>query len=371
MNLDKESRQIFQDSAREWLVDNASITHFRAQRDKQSCVSGHESWQEMAALGWPGIMVPEDLGGSGLGITELGLIIEQAGHHLCASPLLSTGLIAVSALTLCQQTDYSQAKLRAIALGELKVALALEENHHHNPQAVSAVAKQHADGWLLSGEKIHVAEAGSADALLISARTEDSNRLGLFLVSAENIEIKPLQLIDSRDHANIAFDNISVPADALLELGDESCALLDKVLDRACIGLAAEMLGTATAAFEMTLEYLKIREQFGQIIGSYQALQHRAAKMYIEIELARSVVEKALQAVDEDSPEVAVLASQAKALMGDTLQHITNETIQLHGGIGMTDEHDAGLFIKRARVTEYLYGSSAYHRDRFATLRGF
>jgi alkylation response protein AidB-like acyl-CoA dehydrogenase len=181
----------------------------------------------------------------------------------------------------------------------------------------------------------------------------------------------PLKLADSRGAANITFAGVEVGADAVLGKVDDGHALLEKTLDRARAGLAAEMLGAAVQAFEVTLDYLKTRVQFGQVIGSFQALQHRAAKMFTDLELARSCVEAALAAIDNDSPEVPELVSLAKAKMGDTLHLVSNEMVQMHGGIGMTDAHDAGLYLKRARAQEATFGGQAYHRDRYARLQGY
>jgi alkylation response protein AidB-like acyl-CoA dehydrogenase len=371
MILDAESRQLLQDSARDWLLEKSPVSHFRALRDSQDLVCGDEIWRGMVEMGWQSIMVPENNGGSGLGMAELGVILEQSGRNLTPSPLLSTSLIAVTALTLCEQTEYCREVLEAIADGNKKVALAVDETRHHKPATVTTVAKREGDGWLLAGQKLSVADAVSADALLVSARVEGADTIDLFLVDSAAVVINPLRLIDSRDHGTLLCDNVSVSDEARLTSINKQYCLLDQVLDRARIGLSAEMLGSAWAAFELTIEYLKIREQFGQLIGSFQALQHRAAKMYVDLELARSVVNAALIAVDENDPDVPALACKAKAMAGDVLHLVSNEAIQLHGGIGMTDEHDSGLFLKRARVTEYLYGSSAFLRDRFASIRGF
>ncbi len=171
--------------------------------------------------------------------------------------------------------------------------------------------------------------------------------------------------VDSRGAADLRFENVE--ADALNGGAD----VLDQILDRARIGLAAEMLGQASEAFEITSEYLKTRKQFGQVIGGFQALQHRAAKMFTELELTRSCVMAALDALDRDAKDIPALASLAKARAAETLHLVSNELVQMHGGIGMTDAHDAGLYLKRARVAEGLYGGASYHRDRYARLNGF
>jgi len=371
MTLDTESLKLIQDSAREWLAETCPVSRFRALRDSQGVVTGNELWEGLVELGWQGLMVPEEQGGSGLGMVAMGLILEQLGRNLAPLPLLSTGVIAVSALTLCQHTDISRDALAKIAGGDLRVALACDDGHHHQAGKTTTTAVRTDGGWLLSGSKQSVADAASADAFLISAEIEAGKPAGLFLVDAHRVRVEPRHLVDCRDHGAIGFADILVPHEALLAAADPADCLVAQVLDHARIGMAVEMLGCAWGAFEMTLEYLKLREQFGQLIGSFQALQHRAAKMYVDLELARSVVDAALVAVDNKDPDLPAIASRAKALVGETLVLVTNEAIQLHGGIGMTDEYDAGLFLKRARVCEHLYGNCAFHRDRFAAARGF
>ena len=188
---------------------------------------------------------------------------------------------------------------------------------------------------------------------------------------AAGVTTTPLHTVDNRAAADISFEDVAVPLSAILGDIGEGWAVLDPVLDRARACLAAEMLGTATQAFTITLDYLKTRNQFGQLIGAFQALQHRAAKMFTELELTRSAVQAALDAIDAGAPDTASLCSLAKARANDTLHLVSNEMVQMHGGIGMTDVHDAGLYLKRARVAEALYGTSSYHRDRYARLGGY
>ena len=238
-------------------------------------------------------------------------------------------------------------------------------------------AQGSSSGFVLTGKKTFVAEGMAADILVVCARTSgvagSTEGLSLFLVPADarGVARQRLTLIDGRGAADIQFDNVSVGPEAVLGNVDAGWAVLDPTLDRARACLAAEMLGTALAAFEMTIDYLKTRVQFGQPIGAFQALQHRAAAMYGELELSRSCVEAALAAIDAQGDDIALLCSLAKAHVGATLFLVSNELIQMHGGIGMTDAHDAGLYLKRARAAEYLYGNRAFHSDRFARLSGF
>jgi alkylation response protein AidB-like acyl-CoA dehydrogenase len=334
------------------------------------------AFAEMAEMGWTGVIVPEEFGGSDFGYLSLGLILEETGRTLTASPILACSA-AAGAIVLGGNDAQKANWLPRIASGETVGALAVDEGPHHNPTKVATRASKSGGGWKLDGAKTCVLEGSAAGLLVVSARTSgeaaDKDGISLFLVpgDAKGVKRTALKLADSRGAANIAFDGVEVGADALLGEEGKGSALLEKVLDRARAALAAEMLGSATQAFETTLDYLKTRVQFGQVIGSFQALQHRAAKMFTDLELSRSCVEAALSAIDNDSPDVPELVSLAKAKMGDTLHLVSNEMVQMHGGIGMTDEHDAGLYLKRARAQETAFGGQAYHRDRYARLQGF
>jgi alkylation response protein AidB-like acyl-CoA dehydrogenase len=205
-----------------------------------------------------------------------------------------------------------------------------------------------------------------------SGKPTDEKGITLFLVpaNAKGLSRKRRELIDSRGYADLKFDNVEVGADAVIGKADDGGSLLTKVLDRVYASIAAEEVGVALQAFETTLEYLKTRVQFGQVIGTFQALQHRAANLFTQIQLARPTVDEALTAIDIDAADVSEMASLSKATANDLVNYVTREMIQLHGGIGMTDAHDAGFYIKRARTLEASFGSSAYHRERFARLKG-
>ena len=328
-------------------------------------------------MGWTGVIIPEAYGGSGFGYLGMGLILEQTGRTLTASPLLASALAAASALMLGGTEAQKQRRLGPIAAGDSIATLAIDEGAHHRPSHVALVAKRDGAGFRLSGAKTFVLEGMAADLLVVSARTSgaagDAAGISLFLIdaAAKGVTRTALKLADSRGAANIAFDDVEVGADGLLGAEGQGWSLLEKVLDRARAGLAAEMLGAASQAFETTLDYLKTRVQFGQVIGAFQGLQHRAAKMFTDLELARSCVEAALEAIDSDADTVPELVSLAKAKVGDTLHLVTNEMVQMHGGIGMTDAHDAGLYLKRARAAEITFGGGAFHRDRYARMQGY
>ncbi|MCB1688673.1 MAG: acyl-CoA dehydrogenase family protein [Halioglobus sp.] len=373
-----EEQALIKDQASAWVIDKAPVSSFRALRDSNSGQGFQpETFKAMVDMGWTGILVPEQYGGSDLGYLTCGLILEQLGRQLTASPLFTSSLVGASALMLAGNTAQREALLPGIVNGSAIVSLALDESSRHAPLQTACEAGQSGDSFILNGKKTFVAEGMSATHFVVAARTSghpgEAKGISLFLVAAqtEGVERVALPTIDSRDYARLSLTDVRVESEAALGKVDEGLPVLEAILDRACIGIAAEMLGTASQAFDMTLDYLKTREQFGRVIGSFQALGHRAASMYSLMEQSRSCVEAALQAVDAGADNVPELASLAKCQVGKFLFAMSNELIQIHGGIGMTDEFDAGLYLKRARVLEASFGNRAYHRDRYATLMGF
>ena len=368
-----EEQTMLRDAARTWTQEKSPVTALRKARNAGT---GYDPalWTEMGQMGWTGVVIPEAFGGSEFGYVGLGLILEETGRTLTSSPLLSTALASASALILGGSQAQKEAWLPKIAAGEIIAALALDEGAHHAPEMTATQARKTADGYVLTGSKTFVLDGLFADLFVVAAR--ESGRPGetagvfLFLVpaGAKGLTVKALKLADSRAHAQLSLDGVAIGAGARLDGGFET---LEQTLDRARAGLAAEMLGQAAQAFDITLDYLKTRRQFGQLIGSFQALQHRAAKRYSDLELSRSAVEAALAAIDGGANNVPELVSLAKARMGDTLHLISNELVQMHGGIGMTDEHDAGLYLKRARIAEAALGGQTWHRDRYARIHGY
>jgi alkylation response protein AidB-like acyl-CoA dehydrogenase len=372
-----EEQQMLKDAAKSFMQEQSPVGRLRKVRDANLDGFDKDLWKEIVDLGWTGILVPEEFGGSALGYLGLGVVLEEAGRTLSPSPLLSTALIGASALLLGGNAAQKGEWLPKIVDGSAIVALAVDEGPHHTPAKTALKAEKAGAGYKLTGKKMYVADGHVANLLIVPARTSgkagDSKGITIFLVPADAKGVKrtTLKTMDSRGAADIEFDGVEVPASAVLGSVDAGGELLDQILDRARIGLSAEMLGSASQAFEMINAYLKTRVQFGQLIGSFQALQHRAAKMFTELELTRSCVIGALDALDENRNDIAEMASLAKARAGDTLHLISNECIQMHGGIGMTDAHDAGFYLKRARVAEGLYGNQAFHRDRYATINGY
>lgn len=373
-----EEQTMLRDAAKGWTTDSAPVGALRKLRDGKSGKSfDPAAWAQMGQMGWAGVIVPEEHNGSAFGYLGLGLVLEETGRSLVASPLLSTALIAASALNLAGSDAQKTSWLDRIALGEAVATLAVDEGSHHAPARTALAATRSGAGFTLNGSKTFVIDGEAADLLIVAARTSgkpgDTNGLTLFLVpgDAAGVTRTHLALADSRGAAQISFKDVSVGADAVLGEVDKGWAVLEPTLDRAYAGLAAEMLGTASAAFEITLEYLKTRTQFGQLIGAFQALQHRAAKLFTDLETTRSCVEAALEAIDAQTGDTRALASLAKAKACEVLHLASNEMVQMHGGIGMTDAHDSGLYMKRARVAEALFGGASFHRDRYARLQGF
>jgi len=373
-----EEQSMLRDAAKSWTQEKSPVTAFRKMRDSGVEIGyDAKAWNEMAEMGWAGVIIPEEYGGSAFGYLSIGLILEEMGRTLTASPLIASGVGAASALVLGGSDAQKSEWLPKIADGSVVGALAVDEGAHHAPDKVALAATKSGAGYSLSGAKSFVIEGLAANLLVVSARTSgqsgDKDGITLFLVPADakGVSRKRLALADSRGAANITFDKVEVGADAVLGAVDKGWDVLEKTLDRVRAALAAEMLGAANQAFETTLDYLKVRVQFGQVIGSFQALQHRAAKMFTDLELARSAVEAALQAIDADSPDVPELVSLSKAKMGDVFHLVSNEMVQMHGGIGMTDAHDAGFYLKRARAAEAAFGSQSYHRDRYARINGY
>ena len=373
-----EEQSMLKDQANAWARDESPVTSFRQFRNS-GAENGYadNTWAQIAAMGWTGILIPEALGGSGMDHATFGVVLEETGRQLVASPLLASGLVGASALLLGGNETLSQQWLPRIAAGSAIVTMAVDEGPHHAPEQLALAATRSGDSFKLDGSKVFVLEGGSADAFVVAARTSgtagEQSGITLFLVPADTagISVSNLKTADSRGYADLRFNGVEIGADAVLGEVDKCFALLDALLDRARAGLAAEMLGTACEAFDRTLEYLKTREQFGQVIGSFQSLGHRAATLFMDMEFARSCVEAALRAIDADDPETPILCSLAKCKAGEFLHDMSNDMIQMHGGIGMTDEFDAGLYLKRARTLEASYGNRSFHRDRYARLRGF
>jgi alkylation response protein AidB-like acyl-CoA dehydrogenase len=367
-----EEQVMLKDAARDFLREQAPVSHLRKLRDSGNMEGfSRELWAEMAGMGWPAILVPEEHGGLGYGYTGLGIVLEESGRTLTPSPLLGTALAGVAALTAAGTSEQCAALLPAVATGEILLALACDEHANHQPDRSDTEALVLDDGFRLNGRKTAVTDGHAADTFIVSAWT--GSGLSLFLVpaSADGIVVERYPVLDTHAAARVTFDHVLLPADSLLGKLHGGQAVLDRVLDAARIGVSAELLGLAQEVFERTLGYLKERKQFGVPIGSFQALQHRAAHLFGEIEMCKSLVLKALQTLDENNRIDPQLASMTKAKLSETAHKAATEAIQMHGGIGMTDDFDIGFFLKRCRILESMYGDRYFHLDRFARQRGY
>lgn len=379
-----EEQVMLKEMASGWVRDRMPVANLRELYDHTGGGkrNGGATWHqhhyaEMAQMGWTGIIIPEAHGGLDFGYRSMGLVLEQCGRTLAASPLHSSALVGASALALGGSEAQKAHWLPGIADGSIIAALAADEGPSHAPYSVSATAIQQGNDWVINGIKRPVADGMAADLFVVTARTtgasSEEQGITLFLVPAGSTGLirNELDQIDARRPCELHLKDVQLPADAVLGTPDHGAGLLDSVLDRARAGLAAELLGLAEQAFETTVEYMKTRVQFDRPIGSFQALQHRAADLFGEIQLARAAVEDALDAIDAGSPQIPQLASLAKSLAGECATLVAKQMIQLHGGIGMTHEHDAGLYLKRALTAAQYHGSPAFHRDRWGRLNGY
>ena len=374
-----EDQELLAQTARDFVRTNSPVSRLRALREAQDSVGfSRDVWQEMAQLGWAGILIPEEYGGAGMGLADLAVVLEAVGRNLAPEPFLSTVLLGGQLLARAGSPEQKQTWLPGLATGEKILALAYQEaRSRYDLNRVSTRAAAEGDAWRLSGEKIQVLDGQSADALIVSARTagEDSDQDGvtLFLLAPDTpgVAIVPQTRVDNRAAALVTLDGVKVGAESVVGTVGHGFQTLSHIVDLATVGLCAEMLGGVSQIFDDTLAYLKTREQFGVVIGSFQALKHRAAKVFMEIELCRSTVMAAANAADAGESDLALLVSLAKARCSDAFILATNEGVQMHGGIGMTDEHDAGLYMKRARAAEMTFGDAAWHRDRWARLRDY
>jgi len=373
-----DDQEMLRDAARGFLQRRSPVSELRRVRDER--VEGgfsREIWREMAEQGFTGVLVPESYGGSEFGYVAAGLIAAEMGRTLAPSPYLSSAVIGASAIGRAGAGAQKDQHLPGIASGETIVALAVDEGAKHDPARIALKAERAGNGFRLTGAKTFVADGGAADLFIVAARTAgaagETDGLTLFLVPADarGLSATATPAIDSRDYADLSFEGVELDADAVLGEVDQGHALLEHALNAGRGVLAAELEGTSEQAFDMTLDYLKTRKQFGQEIGSFQALQHRAAHLWTELELVESAVLKALQTLDENFEGAGAICALAKAKAGSVARLATQEAIQMHGGIGMTDEHDIGFYLKRARAADELYGDADFHAGRIAALRGY
>jgi acyl-CoA dehydrogenase len=370
--LDDE-QQMLSKTAHEFIRKRAPAARIRTFRDSKDEVGfSRELWNEMAELGWLGLQIPDQYDGLGLGFFDLCVVLEQSGRELMPEPFVSTLLLGTQALLLGGTEAQKRALLPGIAAGKTLVTLGHEEASRGGASKLVTVARQSAAGFELRGDKVQVLDGHLADRIIISAVTSDVGST-LFLIdpAQAGVTITRQSRIDGMNAAIVQLDRVPVGNDDIVGELDRGAMILEAVFDRAAVGLAAQMLGASEQAFADTVEYIKEREQFGVPIGSFQALQHRAVTVYTEIALTRSVVLAAARAIDESPDDVPRLASLAKATASETFMHAAKEAIQMHGGIGVTDEHDIGFYIKRAQAAYMSFGKPSQHRQRWAELHGY
>jgi alkylation response protein AidB-like acyl-CoA dehydrogenase len=373
-----EEQSMLRDSAHGLISDKAPVSHLRQLRDsKDETGFSRDLWKIFAEMGFSGLLVPEQFGGSGLGCVEAGIVMEQIGRTLMPSPFLATSVLAASALSRGGSEAQKAQHLPKISDGSLLVALAVDEGVKHRPLHTSMQALRSGNGFKLSGDKAFVVDGHTADLLIVAARTAgaagERNGLTLFLLDpkTKGIATERTAMVDSHNAARITFDNVDVDADSVLGEVDQGGVLLEGVLNIGRGAIASEMVGLSEEVFGRTVAYLRERKQFGKAIGEFQALQHRAAELYIDIEITRAAVLKALQALDTDLGKAVAAVAVAKARAGTTATRAVQEGVQMHGGMGMTDQFDIGFFMKRARVCQELFGDANYHADQLAQARGY
>lgn len=368
-----EEQRALRDSVRSFARDQSPIEAFRALREQKEGTGFDDAvWQSMVELGLSGALFPEAYGGFEFGCTGLAGCMEELGRFLVASPLLAS-VLSGTAILHAGNEGQKQTLLPQIISGEKLIALACDEGHHHNPASCNTTATREGNTFILNGNKTRIISGSAANLFVVSARLNNSQNISLFLVdaAATGLRREAVTLVDAQRYTKLTFDNVCIPESHLLGEIDKGLPALERALDCGRICIAAEMLGGMQEIFERTVQYLKERKQFGVLIGTFQALQHRAAHMYTEIEMCKSILMLALDALEKNADNAAQLVSAAKAKISDTYELISNEATQMHGGIGVTDELDVGLFLKRARVLAELLGSARFHYERYATLEGF
>ena len=370
-----EDQTMLRDTAKPFIADAAPVKHLRGLRDANDETGfSRDLWKQFAEMGFTGILVPEANGGMGMGHVEAGIVLEEVGRNLTPSPFLTTAVAAVEALKASGRL--SEEWLPRIAAGDAIVALAIDEGAKHHPRHGDMRAERSGNGFKLTGTKSFVLNGHVADMMIVAGRTAgalgDSEGLTLFAVPKDaGQSADPRRLVDSSLASHVTFDGVEVDADAVIGEVDGGWSVLTRLLDAGRVGAAAEMIGVGSAAMDMTVDYLKQRKQFGKLIGEFQALQHRTAHLYGEMEVARATVLKAQQLLDADDPRAELAVAVAKAKTGKAVRLAVQEGVQMHGGIGMTDEYDIGLFMKRDRALEEFFGDARYHAERVARMSGY
>jgi len=365
-----EEQEMLRQSARQFLESECAMTYVRKMMDEDTGYS-EEQWKKMAALGWQGLILPEEHGGSGLNMVDLIVVLEEMGRAVMPGPFFATVILGGLAIDLGASAAQKKKYLPDIASGKLKATLAqVEESGRWDAEGIQLAAKKDGAGYVLSGTKLFVHDAHNADLLIVPARTGGKG-ITLFLVDAKQQGVKTtlLKTMDqTRKLCEVNFSNVKVAADAVLGAVDAGWALLDRLVDRAKVAMCGEMCGGAQKVLEMSVDYAKVREQFGKPIGSFQAIQHKCANMMVQTESAKSATYYAAWAVANNVPEAHLAACMAKAYCSDAYRFVSAEGIQIHGGIGFTWEHDMHIYFKRAKGSEVTFGDATWNRELVAQL---
>ena len=366
-----EDERMLREAAAGFIADKSPVTAMRVLRDSEDETGFDRAlWGEMADMGFAGVLVDEAHGGVDMGFVAAGLIAEQMGRNLAATPFLSTSVLAATALGRAGTAAQKSAWLGKIAAGDAVMALAVDEGRKHNPDSIKTTATRSGNGFKLNGSKAMVVDGHVADQLIVAANTGEGITLFLVDPKTNGLIKERTHMVDSRNAARITLADVEVNADAVLGEVDGGAAVLGHILNAGRAIVGAEMVGAASKAFEDTVEYIRERKQFGIEIGRFQALQHRSAHLYTELEIARSAMLAALSALDAGANDSDMVVSMAKAKIGSVAKLTSQEGLQMFGGVGMTDEYDIGLYMKRIRVAQELFGDAHYHMDVVAKAKG-
>ena len=373
-----DDQAMLAETASQFMAEEGAIAkQLRHWRDR-NCKDGfgHGLWKQFAEMGFTGMLVGEDDGGLGMGSYEAGIVLEEIGRNLTPSPFLASSVLAATALKHADDAA-RQRWLPGLVSGDLVYSVAIDEGAKHRPERIKTRAEKSGNGFRLTGQKDFVLHGASADMLVVAARTsgadDDADGITLFAVpkDAANMSHDAVRLVDSSMASHTKFEGVELDGDAVIGEVDGGREVLNAMLTAGRIGAAAEGVGVARGAMDMTVDYLKQRKQFGKLIGEFQALQHRAAHLYSEVEIARAVTMKAAQLLDGGSEKADLMASVAKAKVAKAAGLAVREGVQMHGGIGMTDEYDIGLYMKRDRALQEFLGDMYYHANRVADMSGY
>jgi len=366
-----EEQTMLQDAADGFLNEQAPIAHLRKLRDERDADGvSRDLWRAFGEMGFAGVIIPEALGGMGLGAVEAGVIAESLGRPLTPSPYLGSSILSAKVL-IDGGSQAQQAWLPRIAAGEAILALAVDEGAKHAPSRITTRAERAGNGFRLNGAKAFVLDGHVADALIVVATAEEGVTLFLVDPATAGVAVERTVMVDAHNAARITLNDVEIDADAVIGAVGGGEALLDGALNLGWACAASSLTGAGDQAFKTTMDYLRTRKQFGKLIGEFQALQHRAAHLFSELELARAATIGAQIALDEGREDAPLAASIAKAKAGRVAELAVQEAVQMHGGVGMTDAFDVGLFMKRVRVLNELLGDAGFHAERVARAQGF